>query len=511
MNIDLLKSSNPGNPIGLGQFDQAALEALLRDGYKLTPATLSHKVTRGKWIPARHLLHISTQIATAIRKGGQFIIVTMPPRHGKSELLSVGTPIWFLENWPEQRVALASYGADLATEFALKVRDTFNSEDNQQLLTCRIRRDRQRLDNFKTTEGGGMLTTGIGGSLTGKGANLLLIDDYVKNAEEALSDAQKDKAWQWFLSTAFTRLEPNATIIMLATRWDKKDLIGMVLELWVELEKAGFDPPVIINLPAFARPNDPLGRAVGEPLWPERYDMKALQRIKATLGTYWFNALYQQDPPSSLHGAMLGDKLKIIPRDKLPHASRRQRKLRIWDFAGTPDGGDWSVGKLMSLDSESGKVYIEDLVRERVHSGSLQVLVRQVAELDGPGVKVWIDEEPASAGKMVVEHYQREVLPEFAVQGEKPTGPIEVRAQPYLAAIERGDVFMVEAPWNTTVREEINAFPGGDFDDCVATGALGYRKLCRGRFGGVVWGGAQKGKKVVQLDPTVKRRVGVVW
>jgi predicted phage terminase large subunit-like protein len=510
VNIDLIKSANPGNSLGgLGGLDQAALEALLIDGFKLTPATLNHRITRGKWIPAKHLLHISTVVSTAIRKGGQFVMLTMPPRHGKSEIISVATPIWFLENWPDQRVALASYGADLATEFALKVRDAINAEENEGLLTVKLRRDRQRLDNFKTTEGGGMLTTGIGGSLTGKGANLLLIDDYVKNAEEALSDSQKEKAWNWFLSTAFTRLEPNATIIMLATRWDKKDLIGMVLELWVELEKAGFDPPIIINLPAFARKNDPLGRQEGEPLWPERYDAKALGRIKATLGTYWFNALYQQDPPASLNGAMLGDKLKTIPKDKLPHPSTL-KAMRIWDFAGTPDGGDWSVGKLMAR-HESGKIYILDLVRERVHSGSLQVLVRQTAELDGPGVKIWIDEEPASAGKMVVEHYQREVLPEFAVEGEKATGPIEVRAQPYLAAIERGDVYMVEAPWNMIVREEINAFPDGEFDDCVATGALGYRKLCRGRFGGVTWGNG-KGNKVVTLDTKVHRRLGgVVW
>src|SRR5690606_16905579 len=120
-------------------------------------------------------------------------------------------------------------------------------------------------------------------------------------------------------STAFTRLEPNATIIVLATRWDKRDLIGMILEQFAELEELGFEPPLVVNLPALAREGDPLGRAIDEPLWPARYDFRALQRIKATLGSYWWNGLYQQEPPESMSGMNLGSKLKVISADELPH------------------------------------------------------------------------------------------------------------------------------------------------------------------------------------------------
>src|SRR5690554_903725 len=154
---------------GLESFDQHQLQALLKEGYKLTSATLAHKITRGQWIPARHLLYISTEIATAIRKGGQFVIVSMPPRHGKSEFISVHTPVWFLEHWPDKYVGLASYGAELATEFSLKVRDHLLNEENFQYLSVRLRKEAKRVDNFKTTRGGGMLATGIGGSFTGRG------------------------------------------------------------------------------------------------------------------------------------------------------------------------------------------------------------------------------------------------------------------------------------------------------------------------------------------------------
>src|SRR5690554_4910564 len=123
----------------LGGFDKHQLEALLQDGYRLTPATLAHKITFGKWIPAKHLMYISTKVSNAVIKGGQFVIVTMPPRHGKSEFLSVHTPIWFLEKYPHLNVMLASYGADLAAGFALKVRDTFLNEDLHGLLSTRLR------------------------------------------------------------------------------------------------------------------------------------------------------------------------------------------------------------------------------------------------------------------------------------------------------------------------------------------------------------------------------------
>lgn len=492
-------------------FDKHQLEALLRDGYRLTPATMAYRITDGAWIPARHLLYISTIVSNAIITGGQFIIVTMPPRHGKSEFLSVNTPIWFLERFPHQKVILTSYGADLAAEFSLKVRDTFQNEMLHGLLSTRLRKDKQRVDDFKTTEGGGMIAAGVGGTITGKGANLFLIDDYIKNAEEALSETVKQKIWNWFLSTAFTRLEPGATIIILATRWDAGDLIGMVLERFVELEAMGFDAPTIINLPALARKNDPLGRKEGEALWPQRYNERDLLRIKVTLGSYWWDAMYQQDPPLSMLGANLGSKLRYIEASEVPHHSQL-KSVRAWDLAATEHGGDYTAGPLMHRHTQTGRFYITDLAHGQWSPKGVENVVASCAEADGPGVKIWIEQEPGSAGKNLIEHYVADVLRGFDVKGEKGTGPPEVRAQPFLAAVEAGLVYCVKAPWNKKLVNELDTFPEGDHDDIIMACALGYRKLTKGRFGGIIWGRDRGSRaRTVYSGPPKKRLGGLIW
>ncbi len=493
-------------------FDQAQLDALLQQGWRLTPATMAVKLFEGRWRPAKHLMYVSTIVSNAIHKGGQFIIVTFPPRHGKSEFLSVNTPIWHLETFPHKRIILASYSSDLATEFALKVRDAFQDEDLRLLLNTRLRKDKQRVNDFKTTKGGGMVSIGVGGGATGKGADLFLLDDFVKNAEEALSETQKKKNWDWLLSTAITRLEPGATIIVLATRWDKNDLIGMIIDKYAELEDAGFEPPTIINFPAIAEANDVLGREIGEPLWPERYDEKALALRKAMMGSYWWDALYQQRPRSSMLGANVGGSLKIIPLSEVP-TKDRLKSIRAWDFAATELGGDWTAGPLMHEDKDDKKIYITDCPRVQHSPKKVEQLVVQTAEIDGPGVAIWIEQEPGSAGLAQVEHYELEVLKGWHVRGEKATGPVEVRCQPFLAAVEAGNVHLVKGGWNQQLRDEIDAFPEGDHDDILVACALGYRRLVRGRFGGVTWGRGRDGRRAPTTgrELPVKRLNSVVW
>ncbi|KKL47120.1 hypothetical protein LCGC14_2338690, partial [marine sediment metagenome] len=126
---DKLILENEGAVLELGHSDQQRLQAALREGWRLTPATLAVKITNGAWIAARHLLYISTIVATEIAKGGARIILTMPFRHGKSEFLSINTPIWFLEKWPHKYVMNITYGLELATDFSLRVRETFLNED----------------------------------------------------------------------------------------------------------------------------------------------------------------------------------------------------------------------------------------------------------------------------------------------------------------------------------------------------------------------------------------------
>lgn len=464
----------------LGYSDQKRLQAALREGYRLTPATLAVKITDGAWIAAKHLLYISTIVATEVARGGARIILTMPFRHGKSEFLSINTPIWFLEKWPEKYVMNITYGLELATDFSLRVRETFLNPDLHHILRTRLNKNKLRVDRFLTEKGGGLTAAGIGGPIVGRGADLMLIDDYVKNAEEAMSRDRHKKTFEWFKSTAYTRLEPNASLVVLATRWDHNDLIAMLQN---ELAHENW---TTINLPAIAEVNDPLGREIGEALWPERYDLKALMRIKATLGPYWWAAECQQQPLMSMSGANLGNKLKIIPESEM-ETEEDLKTIRVWDLAATKGGGDYTAGVKISRSKVTRKIYIRHMVREQENPAKVKALVLAAAEADGHGVKIWMEQEPGSSGVNVITDYTKE-LAAYAFQGEKATGPIEVRASPLVANIEIGNVYAVEADWNQELKDELDGFPDGDNDDQITAIALGYNKLVLGVGGSVTWG-----------------------
>lgn len=466
--------------LALSSGQKRKFEAIMRQGWRFTPATMAHKITAGQWIPAPHLLYISTLIAPAIAAGHARIIVTMPPRHGKSEFLSVNTPIWHLERYPMRQIIQISYGLELVTDFTIRVRDAFKDEELAHLLTTRLKKDKQRVDNFKTLQNGGVIAAGVGGPITGRGAHLMLIDDYIKNAEAALSLSQRDSAWEWFKSTAWTRLEPGSSLIVLATRWDIDDLIGRMIAL---MPKQNW---IVINLPAFARPGDPLGRPEGAALWPERFDEEALEEIKEALGTYWWEAMYQQEPLPSMSGANLGNYLKVIRPEEIPHW-HTIKWVRSWDLAATEGGGDWTAGMLMGLHEESGRIYIPDMQHFQKSPYNTELMVKTVAEGDGASTRIKIEQEPGSAGKNTIEHYKRTVLKGYSVEGEKPTGDIAVRAQPFLAAVEAGRVHVCAGPHLEAFRTELNTFPG-DHDDMISASALAHYKLTGSRMGSVIWG-----------------------
>jgi len=308
----------------------------------------------------------------------------------------------------------------------------------------------------------------------------MLIDDYVKNAEEAMSRDRHKKTFEWFKSTAYTRLEPNASLVVLATRWDHNDLIAMLQN---ELAHENW---TTINLPAIAEVNDPLGREIGEALWPERYDLKALARIKATLGPYWWAAECQQQPLMSMSGADLGNKLKVIPESEM-EVEEDLKTIRVWDLAATKGGGDFTAGVKISRSKVTRKIYIRHMVREQENPAKVKALVLAAADADGHGVKIWMEQEPGSSGVNVITDFTKE-LAAYAFEGEKATGPIEVRASPLIANIEIGNVYMIKAEWNDDLKDEMDGFPDGDNDDQMTAIALGYNKLVLGVGGAVTWG-----------------------
>jgi predicted phage terminase large subunit-like protein len=472
----------------MNQHDREMIDRISQN-WRLTPATLATKITKGQWIAAPWLKYVSTRVAHGIAKGGARIIISAPPRHGKSELIDVNTPIWVLENFPRRNVILASYGADLSVGFGRRVRNTIR--ENEHLLNVRISDDSSQAAMFNTNQGGYMASVGLGGAITGRGAHVLLIDDYIKEIKEALSPAYREYAWNWFVTVAMTRLEPGASVIIIATRWHSDDLIGRILKNFPgEWEN--------ICCPAIALEGDILGRKVGEPLFPERYGIPFLESQKELLGSVFFNALYQQQPVDEAQKLTQTSWLKEC--NQLPALDFKW--ARIWDLAATEGGGDYTVGSLLGYSKSTNVAVIGNIVRHQISPGKIEKLVRRIAVADGTDTKVLIEKEPGSAGKHLVDHYEKAVLPEFSVDAVPAVNSKLIRAQPFLAAAEAGKVYLLdesigqtdgaEGGWQDHFIREFETFPGGNFDDQVDTVAAGYNYLSGKKVFTASWGRAPK-------------------
>jgi len=460
---------------GIDPLDSAAnrqMAARLASQWKLTPATFAHEISRHQWIPSKHLMYISSRVAKGIARGNARIIISAPPRHGKSQLTSIYTPAWVLENFPHYKTIITGYGADLVTGFSRQVRDLFTDQSNFGLLNTRIRKDASRVEQFLTDQGGGVFAVGLGGAITGRGAHVLLIDDYIKEIKEALSPAYRDYIWNWFVTTAFTRLEPGGSCIIIATRWHSDDLIGRILK---NLPEEGWE---YIEIPAIAEENDIIGRAVGEALFPERYPLKRLKELQVTLGSVFFKALFQQKPVDESKKITDRNWIQIIPEiDWIARKTHSWKRTRMWDFAATKDGGDYTTGTLLAYDITTGNVYVENVIRRQMSPGQVETCVAQTAAADGYDVAVRIEQEPGSSGKALVHHFATNVLKNYKVIPVPVVTNKIARAQPFIAAAEAGKIYCILGGWNESFLKEFDEFPGSAHDDQVDTASAGYTEL----------------------------------
>lgn len=229
------------------------------------------------------------------------IIITTPPRHGKSELSTKKFPAWGLGKHPNWPFFVASYSSDLAVDFGQGTRDIMQSAAYQRIFDARLRPDARAKGKWLTKEGGGYSAAGVGGAFTGKGFKVGIIDDPFKNRDEAESKNIRDSRWDWYRSTFYTRQEGNTAIIVIATRWHTDDLIGRLLAKQKEDEAEGleiYDKWTVVEFPSIAIKDEDF-RVKGEALWPEKFPLEKLKKTEIALGPYEFAALYQCDPITS--------------------------------------------------------------------------------------------------------------------------------------------------------------------------------------------------------------------
>lgn len=441
---------------------------LSRVAWMRDPASMANRLTKGRYAIPRHLRLLSDAISETVRAGGR-LLVEFPPRHGKSETVSVWTPIWLLNAFPDRRVMLASYEADFAAGWGRRARNLI--EDHKAELLVRLSEDSTAANRWNTPEGGGMTTAGAGGALTGRGADLLIVDDPHKNAEEAYSKVHRDRAWEWWTTTAMTRLEPGAAVIVVGTRWHEDDLIGRILAQEPEAWRR-------IRLPALAEEHDPIGRAEGEALWPERYDAGALARIRASVGERTWEGLYQQRPYGD--GSTFFKRAwfearydEIAPGQyRLPDGQTIAReslgRYATVDLAvSMKTSADWTVIAVFGK-TPSGKRLLLHVDRARREGPDHVPAIERIVKAWGVST-VWI--ERTAFQLAIVQAAQRAGVP---VRELTPDKDKVARALPLTVELEAGRFLLPRtAPWLEGLLQELLTFPVGAHDDQVDALAYG--------------------------------------
>lgn len=423
--------------------------------------------SRGRWKRARHLELLNQKLVEAAVQPDKRLMVFMPPRHGKSELVSRYTPAWFLGNWPDRHVILTSYEADFAASWGRLARDVME-ELGMPVFEVEVRGDSHASHRWQIAgHEGGMITAGVDGPITGKGAELFVIDDPVKNAKEAESETYQEGAWNWWQTTARTRFNPGCSIVLLMTRWHMNDLAGRILA-------ADSDGKwEVLSLPGIAEEGDILGREPGEALWPGRYDIKALRGLEKDLGDYWFAAMFQQRP-APRKGGMFDREVEVV--EAVPANCVR---VRWWDLAGSEDSQksdpDWTVGLKLAR-SHEGVFYVEDVKRFRRSELGIQEAIKNTASADGTDVPIWIEQQPGSEGKNYIAVLVR-TMAGYSVQGQPSSGDKTLRARPVSAQWLAGNVKLVRGHWNGRFVDELRGFPKGAHDDQADALSGAFSKL----------------------------------
>jgi predicted phage terminase large subunit-like protein len=404
--------------------------------------------------PAPHHRRLMAALDAVSRGETDRLMVLMPPGSAKSTYVSVLFPAWYLGRHPRAALIMACHTDSLASHFGRRTRALV--QEYGAALEYRLTPDERAASRWRTTRGGEYFGAGIRGPITGRRADLAIIDDPVKSWAEADSPMCREHAWDWYRTDLLPRLKPRGRVVLVMTRWHQDDLGGRILEM-----EPGW---TVLRLPALAVPPDPMGRADGEALWPEWEDAAALIRKREAMGERAFAALFQQDPRPPSGGLFMPDRIGL--RDVAPSSAVA---VRAWDLASAlPAPGkdpDWTVGLRLERDAEQ-RFIVTDIQRLRGTPGEVEAAILATAARDGHQVPIALPQDPGQAGQAQAAYLTRR-LAGFVVRCSPETGAKLTRAGPVAAQIEAGNVSLVRAAWNRVFLEELRDFPHGRKDDQV--------------------------------------------
>ena len=397
------------------------------------------------------------------------LIITMPPRSGKSEIVSRRFPAYFLGKYPDLSIISVSYSATLAEDFCRDVQRIIDSDEykaifpNTKLSDKKDKNYKRTSDIFEIVDHKGVYcSAGVGGGITGKGCDILIIDDPIKNRQEANSENTRKKIFDWYSSTAYTRLSPIGGVIMMCTRWHLDDLIGKVLS------DKNQKPFHVISYPAIAEHDEP-HRKQGEALHPERFSLEILNEIKSTLSTADWLSLYQQKPVPE--GGAIFETSKLRYYDETSEPKRFDQIVGSWDMTFKENKtSDFVVGQLWGR--KGSEFYLLDMVRDRMDFvKTLKVFINFANK--HKNCNCWLVEDKAN-GTAIISTLKKHISGIIPITPKESKQERAYAITPYL---EAGNIFFPKNQnFTKDLEEEMLQFPAAAHDDTVdsMTQALNY-------------------------------------
>jgi predicted phage terminase large subunit-like protein len=410
------------------------------------------------------------------------ICVNIPPRHGKSQLVSIMFPAWFLGRNPDKKVMMVSHTTDLAVDFGRKVRNLIATPQYKDIFpTVALAQDSKSAGRWNTNSGGEYYACGIGSALAGRGADLLLVDD--PHSEQDVINGNFDvfeKAYEWFTYGARTRLMPGGRVAIIQTRWHMDDLTGRVVKDMTQHDRA--DQYEIVEFPAILEVDDKeTGKAVQKPLWPEFFDLDALLRTKASMPNFQWNAQYQQQPTAEEASVIKREWWNTWGNDVPPHCEYIIMSLDA--AAETHNRADFTAlttwGVFFNEETDAYNIILLNSIKDRYEFPELKKLaMEQYSEWDPDSFIV----EKKSAGTALYQEMRRMGLPVSEFTPHRGSGDKMARLNSVADIVASGMVWVPPTRWAEEVIEEIAGFPFMSHDDLVDSTVMALMRFRQGGF-----------------------------
>ncbi len=410
------------------------------------------------------------------------ICVNIPPRHGKSQLVSIYFPAWFLGKHPDKKVLMVSHTTDLAVDFGRKVRNIIDSDAYRSVFpTVSLAADSKSAGRWNTGVGGEYYACGVGSALAGRGADLLLVDDPHSEQDVLNGNFEVfDKAYEWFTYGARTRLMPGGRVAVVQTRWHMDDLTGRLTRDMGQNEFA--DQYEVVEFPALFEVEDKeTGEMVQKPLWPEFFDVDALLRTKASMPVFQWNSQYQQQPTAEEGALVKREWWKIWEAEKPPQCEyiimtldAAAEKTNRADFTAITTWGVFFHEK-----DNSNQIILLNAIKDRVEFPELKIMAQEEYDYWKPDAFIV---EKKSSGAPLYQELRRTSMIIQEYTPHRGTGDKFARLNSVADIIKSGLVWVPQTRWAEELVEEVAGFPFMSHDDLVDTTVMALMRFRQGGF-----------------------------